>query len=98
MAKENFVTDDLVNLSEELVFAQIQLLQKEGNKDIPQSDIGIQDVAALALNNMPPKYICSLIDKVIPRKELQEELVDLRKYARRQVLKAIRKVARYPHD
>ncbi len=98
MAKENFVTDDLMNLSEELVFEQIQLLMDEGNTDVPDSDIGILDVAAIALNNIPPKYICSLIDKVSPRDELIKDLKDLRKYARRQVLKAISIVNRNPHD
>ncbi len=98
MAKENFVTDDLENLSEEVVFQQIEVLRQEGHKDLPDTDIGIQDVAAIALNNMPPKYICSFIDKVSPRKELIDELQDLKKYARRQLLKAIRKVSKNPHD
>ncbi len=98
MAKEKFVTDDLQNLSEEVVFEQIAILQQEGNKDLPETDIGIQDVAAIALNNMPPKYVCSFIDKISPRKELLDELHDLRKYARRQLLKAIRKVSKNPHD
>ncbi len=98
MAIENFNTDDLTNLSEELVFEQIQKLMDEGNTDVPISDISIQDVAAIALNNIPPKYICSLIDKIDPRKELVADLKDLRKYARRQVLKAISIVNRNPHD
>ncbi|PIP80723.1 MAG: aminoglycoside phosphotransferase [Gammaproteobacteria bacterium CG22_combo_CG10-13_8_21_14_all_40_8] len=98
MAKENFNTDDLTNLSEELVFEQIQQLIDEGNTDVPTSDISIQDVAAIALNNIPPKYICSLIDKVDPREELRRDLMDLRKYARRQVLKAISIVNKNPHD
>ena len=98
MAKELFVTDDLENLSEELVFEQILLLQEEQNEDLPKTDIGIQDVAAIALNNMPPKYICSFIDKVSPREELVEDLRDLRKYARRQILKAVKKVSNNPHD
>ncbi len=98
MAKEFFVTDDLENLSEEVVFEQILLLQEEKNKDLPETDIGIQDVAAIVLNNMPPKYICSFIDKVQPRKELLDDLQDLRKYARSQILKAVRKVSKNPHD
>ncbi len=98
MAKENFVTDDLQNLSEEIVFEQIASLQQEGHQDLPETDIGIQDIAAIALNQMPPKYICSFIDKLSPRKELLDELQDLRKYARRQLLKAIRKVRQNPHD
>jgi len=98
MAKELFVTEDLENLSEELVFEQILLLQEEGTVDIPKSDIAIQDIAAIALNNMPPKYICSFIDKVQPRQELVDELKDLRKYARRQILKSIKKVSNNPHD
>ncbi len=98
MAKELFITEDLENLSEEIVFEQILLLKEEDNKDLPETDIGIQDVAALALNNMPPKYICSFIDKVQPRQELLDELQDLRKYARRQILKAVRKVSKNPHD
>ena len=98
MAKELFMTDDLENLTEEIVFEQILLLQEERYTSLPQTKIAIQDVAAIALNNMPPKYICSFIDKVEPRQELLDELQDLRKYARRQVLKAIRRVNQHPHD
>jgi len=98
MAKENFVTDDLENLSEEVVFEQIEQLQNENFKNLPKTDIGIQDIAAIALNNMPPKYICSFIDKTAPRQELLEDLKELRKYARRQLIKAIKKVASNPHD
>lgn len=98
MAKENFVTDDLENLSEEVVFEQIEQLQQENYKNLPQSEIGIQDIAAIALNNMPPKYVCSFIDKTSPRQELLEDLKDLRKYARRQLIKAIKKVSANPHD
>jgi len=98
MAMENFVTDDLHNLSEDVVFEEIQRLIDEQQAGLPGSDIGLLDIAAIALNNMPPKYICSLVDKVQPRQELLDELKDLRRYARRQVLKAVRKVNRNPHD
>ena len=89
--------DDLENLAEEIVFEQINLLLEAGN-DIPSSDVSIQDIAAIALNNMPAKYVCNFLEKSEPSKQLQEEVNDLRKYAKRQVLKAIKIVRDRPHD
>ena len=90
--------DDLENLAEEIVFEQIHLLIEEGETEVPTSEVSIQDVAAIALNNMPPKYICNFLEKQEPSEQLKEEVKDLRKYAKRQVLKAILKVNQAPHD
>jgi competence protein ComFB len=90
--------DDLENLAEEIVFEQIHLLIEERGSEIPTSELSIQDVAAIALNNMPPKYICNFLEKQEPSEQLKEEVKDLRKYAKRQVLKAIKKVSETPHD
>ncbi len=90
--------DDLENLSEEIVFEQIHEIIQEGDPKFTLSDVNIQDVAAIALNNMPAKYICNFLEKQNPGPNLLEEVQDLRKYARRQVLKAIQKVNSNPHD
>ena len=58
----------------------------------------MQDVAAIALNNMPPKYICNIFEKQRPGPQLTDEVKDLRKYAHRQVIKAMKKVQLNPHD
>ena len=90
--------DDLENLAEEIVFEQIHLLIEEQASEVPTSEVSIQDIAAIALNNMPPKYICNFLEKQEPSEQLKEEVKDLRKYAKRQVLKAIKKVNQAPHD
>ena len=98
MYKDMYFHDDLENLAEEIVFEQIHLLAEEGDTEIPSSELSIQDIAAIALNNMPPKYICNFLEKQEPSEQLKEEVKDLRKYARRQVLKAIKRVKQAPHD
>ncbi len=98
MYKNMYYHDDLENLAEEIVFEQIHLLTQEVETDMPTSELSIQDIAAIALNNMPPKYICNFLEKQEPSEQLKEEVKDLRKYARRQVLKAIKKVQEAPHD
>ncbi len=90
--------DDLENLAEEIVFEQIHELIQEGEYEFSQTDLTIQDIAAIALNNMPAKYICNFLEKQNPGPNLLEEVKDLRKYARRQVIKAIKRVGEYPHE
>lgn len=98
MYKEMYYHDDLENLAEELVFEQIHLLSISSDVEVPSSDVSIQDIAAIALNNMPAKYCCDFLEKQSPRATLIEEVKDLQKYAKRQVLKAIKKVQDIPHD
>jgi len=98
MYKDKYYHDDLENLAEEIVFEQIHMLSEEDGSEVPMSELSIQDIAAIALNNMPPKYICNFLEKQEPSEQLKEEVKDLRKYARRQVIKAIKKVKQTPHD
>ncbi len=98
MYKEQFVTEDLENLSEEIVFEELSILIEEGQHKFSETAVTVQDIAAIALNNMPPKYICSFIEKQYPRQNLLDEVNDLKKYARRQLIKAIKKVNANPHE
>ncbi|PWK49226.1 late competence development ComFB family protein [Pleionea mediterranea] len=98
MYKEMYYHDDLENLAEEIVFEQIHELIQSGEQDFNQSDVNIQDIAAIALNNMPAKYVCNFLEKQNPGPNLREEVNDLKKYAKRQVIKAIKKVNKHPHD
>ncbi|TQV76993.1 aminoglycoside phosphotransferase [Aliikangiella marina] len=98
MYKELYYNDDLENLAEEIVFEQIHMLINDDETDVPTSEVSIQDIAAIALNNMPPKYVCNFLEKREPGEQLKEEVKDLQKYAKRQVLKAIKKVKNTPHD
>lgn len=97
MFKDQFQRDDLENLMEELVFEQITVLMSEGEEQIPNNDIAIQDIAALALNNLPAKYCCSIIDKKLPRPELLVELQNYKPLVRDKVLAAIDQVNSFPH-
>ncbi len=90
--------DDLENLAEEIVFEQIHQLVQTGEHEVPTSEVSIQDIAAIALNNMPVKYICNFMEKKEPREKLKEEVRDLKDYAKKQVIKAINKVKQAPHD
>ena len=98
MFKEQFITDDMENLSEEIVFEELSKLLEEGQHKFAETAVTVQDIAAIALNNMPPKYICSFIEKQYPRQNLLDEVNDLKKYARRQLIKAIKKVNDNPHE
>ncbi|NVJ60226.1 MAG: late competence development ComFB family protein [Gammaproteobacteria bacterium] len=98
MFKEMYYHDDLENLAEEIVFEQIHEIIQEGEPEFKQNDVTIQDIAAIALNNMPAKYVSNFLEKQNPGPNLLEEVKDLKKYARRQVLKAIKKVNSNPHD
>ncbi len=98
MYKAMYYHEDLENLAEEVVFEQIHLLIEGDEIDVPTSDVSIQDIAAIALNNMPAKYCCNFMEKRDPGEQLREEVKDLKKYAKRQVLKAIKKVKSVPHD
>lgn len=97
MYKALYEHDDLVNLSEEIVFEQIHLIIQEGKPAFAATPLNIQDVAAIALNQMPPKYVTSILERHNPSEELREEVMELKKYARRQVVKAINKVNAHPH-
>ena len=98
MYKEMYYHDDLENLAEEVVFEQIHLLIEGDDVKVPTSDVSVQDIAAIALNNMPAKYVCNFLEKQNPSEGLQDEVKDLAKYAKRQILKAIKKVQSSPHD
>lgn len=98
MYKEMYPHDDLVNLSEELVFEQIHQVILEGKESFNQSEVSVQDIAAIALNKMPPKYVTNILEKQSPSASLRDEVEDLRRYARRQVIKAIKRVNEHPHD
>ena len=98
MYKEMYYHDDLENLAEEVVFEQIHLLIEGDEVDVPDSEVSIQDIAAIALNNMPAKYCCNFLEKRKPGEQLKDEVEDLKDYAKKQVLKAINKVKETPHD
>ncbi|MCO7227262.1 late competence development ComFB family protein [Pleionea sp. CnH1-48] len=98
MFKDIDFRDGLENLSEQIVFEEINDVIESGEPEFNVTDIAIQDIAAIALNNMPPKYVCNILEKQNPGPTLMEEVKDLKKYARRQVLKAIKRVKDNPHD
>jgi len=97
MFKEMYPHDDLENLAEELVFEEIHRLIETREPDFPADEISILDIAAIALNHMPPKYVSSLIEKNNPHDGLVAEVKDLKRYARRQVFRALDKVRKHPH-
>ena len=94
--KELFDTTDLENITEELVFEQIHTIMDNGEADIPDNPQCILDIAAIALNRLPPKYAVCFLDKVNPRNDRLEELIELGNKARAEVLRAIDIVIKNP--
>lgn len=95
--KEHFHTEELENITEEIVFEQLHLMVQSGEEKIPNSEGCLQDIAAIALNRLPPKYAVCFIDKVNPRTERLEQLIELEKNARKELLRAIEIVRNNPH-
>ncbi len=97
MYKELYPHDDLENLMEELVYQEIDHLIKQGY-DMPGSEISIQDIAAIALNQLPPRYISSILDKKNPSAESLKKLDSYKPLVKEKVLQAIEIVQTNPHD
>ena len=71
--KDHFETDELENVTEEIVFEVLYHLIHEEDVNTPEDPTCLQDVAAIALNSLPPKYAVSYLDKVNPRPERLED-------------------------
>ncbi|RLA04730.1 MAG: aminoglycoside phosphotransferase [Gammaproteobacteria bacterium] len=98
MYKELFVTDDLENISEEIVFEELSKIIDDGELEFSETAITVQDIVAIALNKMPPKYICSFVEKKYPRETLRLEIMEMKKLAHIELIKAIEKVNANPHE
>ena len=96
--KDHFETDELENVTEEIVFEVLYHLIHEEHINAPEDPTCLQDVAAIALNSLPPKYAVSYLDKVNPRPERLEMLENLRKQAERELRRAIDIVLERPHN
>lgn len=97
MYKERYYRDDLENLSEEMLFEQLHLLTESGETTFCQCQICIQDIAAIALNNLPPSYISSFVEKHYRSEERNEKYASLRAQAKTELLAAIDLVSSRPH-
>lgn len=95
MYKERYYRDDLENLSEEILFEQLTLRLEQGNDAFCRCDVCIQDIAAIALNHMPPAYVSSFIEKHYKTDETRYQ--QLRQQAQLQLDTAIELVRQHPH-
>ena len=95
--KEHFHTEELENITEEIVFEQLHIMVQSGSVKIPDSEGCLQDIAAIALIRLPAKYAVCFIDKVNPRTERLEQLIELEKNARKELMRAIEIVRNNPH-
>lgn len=77
--KELFHTEELENITEDIVFEQLHLLLESREVEIPKSEGCVQDIAAITLNRLPAKYAVSFIDKVNPRTDRLDDLLELEK-------------------
>ena len=97
MYKEKYPHDDLENLTEEIVYQQIHhLLESDASTEL--TEVSLQDVAAIALNNLKPLYATSFLDKINPRDEFKKEIASVTEEAAKQVKAAVDRVMEQPHD
>jgi len=96
-SKYGFSTENLVNLTEAMVFDAIQEAITTSEAVFCHCDVCVQDIAALALNSTPAKYTRSDVDRYFPTPSEQKEQDRIRRIAREQVLLAIRIIQKYCH-
>ncbi|BDU49614.1 late competence development ComFB family protein [Haliovirga abyssi] len=97
MYKEMFHTEDLENVIEELVFKELHKIISEKSVEFCTCKICLQDIAAIVLNRIPPRYKNSIIDKMYPNKREEEKLEKLENLIDEQLLVAIEKIKENPH-
>lgn len=97
MYKEKFYTEELENMLEELVFEQLYEIIKKNEKEFCKCNICIQDIAAIVLNKMPPRYKNSVVDKVYINENERQINEKLRAEIKANLLDAINKTANFPH-
>lgn len=98
MYKQMYEHEDLENLSEELVFEEVHRRLESGSDDIPHDTISLQDIVAITLNNVPPKYVTSFVEKLNPREQQLKELDLIRAKIKVELDKAVAVVKNRPHN
>ncbi|MBG0775310.1 MAG: late competence development ComFB family protein [Desulfovibrionaceae bacterium] len=95
--KDQYYHFDLENLTEEIVFEELHRIVSEGVREFCTCPVCVQDIAAIVLNRVPPIYCCSMLEKISPRKSLQERLEETREQVRAIIHEAIDTVIRFEH-
>lgn len=98
MYKQKYDHEDLENLSEELAFEELHRLIEAGQPNFPTDPISLQDIVALTLNHVPAKYVTSFVEKLNPREQHVAELNAIRARVKVELQKAIKIVAKHPHN
>ncbi len=76
--KRRFYTDDLENVAEDLVFEQVEALLDAQPGGFCTCHICLQDLAAIVLNQIPPLYCCSLLEKNSPNETFARRIAETR--------------------
>jgi competence protein ComFB len=97
MYKEKFFTDELENAMEEIVFEQLDIIIKKKEESFCKCNICIQDIAAVALNNLPARYKNSLLDRIYISEDEKRRTLEMKVKVREELLNAIEKVRNFPH-
>lgn len=92
-----FYTEDLENTIEELVFMNLKNIIEEDIINFCKCQICIQDIAAIVLNKVPPKYKINIIDKFSLTEKEKDELDKLSVIIREALITAIEIVENSPH-
>jgi len=97
MYKEYFYTEDLENTIEEIVFEELYKIINEKKVEFCQCNICIQDIAAIVLNKVNPRYKSNLFDKKNPSQYEKSDLEQTRRNIRKILRDGIEKVKSNPH-
>ena len=96
MYKELFYTEDLENKMEELVFMELRNVIDEEKVNFCRCKLCIQDIAAIALNNLRPKYSSNKIERNYMKHQKRVDTT-LQMRVKNEVYRAIDLVNKRPH-
>ena len=96
MYKELFYTEDLENEMDELVFMELRNVIDEEKVNFCRCKLCIQDIAAIALNNLRPKYSSNKIERNYMKHQKRVDTT-LQMRVKNEVYRAIYLVNKRPH-
>ena len=96
MYKELFYTEDLENEMDELVFMELRNVIDEEKVNFCRCKLCIQDIAAIALNNLRPKYSSNKIERNYMKHQKRVDTT-LQMRVKNEVYRAIDLVNKRPH-
>ena len=95
--KDYFETQELENLTEELVFEELYTYTKLHQEEFCTCAKCLMDIAALVLNTVPPLYSASIAERMDPSPGFQKKYENLRGDIQRAIPRAVSQVKDMAH-